>query len=134
MVRLGVIREWKLQSVFPSTKGNCSENTKVLKQVVERGEEATTSPKGLNYLKTKRRSEWRWTQRSVTVPQRQNYRSRKKGRRCKATDSSAMGLAVSWYRRGKTFVESSIPRSHRGRALVVKGAEEAENVEANSKY
>ncbi|RWW90507.1 hypothetical protein BHE74_00000415 [Ensete ventricosum] len=37
---------------------NCSENTNVLKQVVERGEEATTSPKGLSYRKAKRRSKW----------------------------------------------------------------------------
>ncbi|RZS14842.1 hypothetical protein BHM03_00046591 [Ensete ventricosum] len=31
-------------------------------------------------------------------------------------------------------VESSIPCSHGGRALVVKGAEEVENAKANSKY
>ncbi|RZS12099.1 hypothetical protein BHM03_00043494 [Ensete ventricosum] len=50
-------RQVKGQSrvVFPLTKGNCSENIEVLKQVVERGEEATTtSPEGLNYLKVKR--------------------------------------------------------------------------------
>ncbi|RZR88106.1 hypothetical protein BHM03_00015627 [Ensete ventricosum] len=35
---------------------------------------------------------------------------------------------------GGTSVESLIPCSHRGRALVVKGAEEVENAEANSKY
>ncbi|RRT33850.1 hypothetical protein B296_00024116 [Ensete ventricosum] len=35
---------------------------------------------------------------------------------------------------GGTFVELSIPYSHRGRALVVKGTEEVENTEANSKY
>ncbi|RWW11137.1 hypothetical protein GW17_00025277 [Ensete ventricosum] len=39
----------------------------VSKQVVERGEEATTSPVGLNYPKVKRRLERRWTQRSTTV-------------------------------------------------------------------
>ncbi|RRT36165.1 hypothetical protein B296_00033924 [Ensete ventricosum] len=50
----------------------------------------------------------------------------------KATDRRAMGLGVSWYHRGGTSVESSIPCSHGGRALVVKGAEEVENVEANS--
>ncbi|RWW24246.1 hypothetical protein GW17_00011473 [Ensete ventricosum] len=55
----------------------------------------------------------------------------KKGCRCEATDSSAMGLAAPWYRRGGTSVESSIPC---GRALVVKGAEEVENAKANSKY
>ncbi|RWW55094.1 hypothetical protein BHE74_00038285 [Ensete ventricosum] len=52
---------------------------------------------------------------------------------CKTTDSSAMGLVAPWYRRGGTSVESSIPCSHRGRAFVVKGAEEVENAEANSK-
>ncbi|RRT62870.1 hypothetical protein B296_00032837 [Ensete ventricosum] len=36
--------------------------------------------------------------------------------------------------KGGTFVESPIPWSHRSRALVVKGVEEVENVEANSKY
>ncbi|RRT34847.1 hypothetical protein B296_00052470 [Ensete ventricosum] len=35
---------------------------------------------------------------------------------------------------GGTSVESSIPCSHEGRALVVKGAEEVENAKANSKY
>ncbi|RWV79645.1 hypothetical protein GW17_00059190 [Ensete ventricosum] len=52
----------------------------------------------------------------------------------KATDSRAMGLAAPWYRRGGTSVESSIPCSHGGRALVVKGAGEVENAKANSKY
>ncbi|RWW08607.1 hypothetical protein GW17_00027941 [Ensete ventricosum] len=54
-------------------------------------------------------------------------------RRCKATNSNAIGLVAPW-RRGETSVESSIPCSHRGRALVVKGAEEVKNTEANSKY
>ncbi|RRT31538.1 hypothetical protein B296_00057097 [Ensete ventricosum] len=53
---------------------------------------------------------------------------------CKAMDSRAMGLAAPWYRRGGTSVESSIPCSHGGRALVVKGAKEVENAKANSKY
>ncbi|RZS04929.1 hypothetical protein BHM03_00035334 [Ensete ventricosum] len=44
-----------------------------------------------------------------------------------------MGLEALGYRRGGTSVESSIPCSHGGRALVVKGAEEVENAEANSK-
>ncbi|RRT85855.1 hypothetical protein B296_00007579 [Ensete ventricosum] len=61
-------------------------------------------------------------------------RSRRKGRRCEATYSSAMGLAAPWYRRGETFMESSISCSHGGRALVVKGAGEVENEEANSNY
>ncbi|RZS05998.1 hypothetical protein BHM03_00036577 [Ensete ventricosum] len=38
----------------------------VLKQVVERGEEATTSSVGLSYPKAKRQLERRWTRRSVT--------------------------------------------------------------------
>ncbi|RWV87792.1 hypothetical protein GW17_00050180 [Ensete ventricosum] len=53
---------------------------------------------------------------------------------CKATDSWVMGLAAPWYRRGGTSVESSIPCSHGGRALVVKEAEEVENAKAKSKY
>ncbi|RZR74114.1 hypothetical protein BHM03_00032211 [Ensete ventricosum] len=53
---------------------------------------------------------------------------------CKSTDSRAMGLAAPWYYRGGTSVESSIPCSHGGRALVVKWAEEVENAKANSKY
>ncbi|RZS14046.1 hypothetical protein BHM03_00045700, partial [Ensete ventricosum] len=59
--------------------------------------------------KAKRRLERRWTRRSTTVPQRRIYRSRRKGCRCKSTDSRAMGLAAPWYRRGGTSVESSIP-------------------------
>ncbi|RRT84778.1 hypothetical protein B296_00002415 [Ensete ventricosum] len=46
----------------------------------------------------------------------------------KIMDSRAMGLAAPWYRRGGTSVELSIPYSHRGRALVVKGAEEPNNL------
>ncbi|RZR86508.1 hypothetical protein BHM03_00013727 [Ensete ventricosum] len=53
---------------------------------------------------------------------------------CNSMDSRAMGLAAPWYRRGGTSVESSIPCSHGGRALVVNGAEEVENAKANSKY
>ncbi|RRT76582.1 hypothetical protein B296_00009858 [Ensete ventricosum] len=54
--------------------------------------------------------------------------------RCEATDSRAMSLVAPWYRRGRTSVELSILCSHGGRALVVKGAEEVKNAEANSKY
>ncbi|RZR70485.1 hypothetical protein BHM03_00000095 [Ensete ventricosum] len=104
------------------------------KSVGKANEEATTSQKGLSYPKAKRRSERKWTRRSATVSQRRIYRSRRKGRRCKATDSRAMGLAAPWYRKGGTSIESSIPCSHGERVLVVKGAEEVENVEINSKY
>ena len=45
---------------------DCLENTEVLKQEVERGEEATTSPEGLSYPKSSNQLEWRWTRRSVT--------------------------------------------------------------------
>ncbi|RWW72738.1 hypothetical protein BHE74_00019447 [Ensete ventricosum] len=63
----------------------CSHSLKGARQVrgqsrvVERGEEATMSPVGLNYPKVKRRLERRWTRRSTTVLQRQIYRSRRKG-------------------------------------------------------
>ncbi|RRT53063.1 hypothetical protein B296_00023636 [Ensete ventricosum] len=113
---------------------NCLEKTEVLKQVVERGEEATMNPEGLSYPKAECRLERRWTRRSATVPQRRTYRLRRKGCRCKSTDSRAMGSTAPWYRRGGTSVESSIPCSYGGRALVVKGAEEVKNAEANSKY
>ncbi|RRT57701.1 hypothetical protein B296_00043743 [Ensete ventricosum] len=53
---------------------------------------------------------------------------------CKTTDSRAMSLATLWYPRDGTSLESSILCSHRGRALVMKVAEEVENAEANSKY
>ncbi|RZR83748.1 hypothetical protein BHM03_00010444 [Ensete ventricosum] len=46
---------------------NYSENIKVLKQGVERGEEAITSPEDLNYPKTKYRLECGWTRRRVMV-------------------------------------------------------------------
>ncbi|RRT33003.1 hypothetical protein B296_00044975 [Ensete ventricosum] len=54
--------------------------------------------------------------------------------KCKTTDSRAIGLVAPCYRRGETFVEPSIFCSHGERALVVKGVEEVENVEVNSKY
>ncbi|RRT37886.1 hypothetical protein B296_00039185 [Ensete ventricosum] len=103
-------------------------------EVVERGEKVTMSPAGLSYPKAKCQLERRWTQRSTRVPYRQIYQSQRKGCRCKATDSWAMGLAAPWYHRGGTSVESSISCSHGGRALVVKEAEEVENAKAKSKY
>ncbi|RRT48847.1 hypothetical protein B296_00040814 [Ensete ventricosum] len=51
-----------------------------------------------------------------------------------ATDSRVMGSAVPWYYRDGTSVELSIPCSHGGRALVIIGAEEVENAEANFQY
>ncbi|RRT32604.1 hypothetical protein B296_00051220 [Ensete ventricosum] len=116
--------------------GGCDhrEEVRLQVQVVERGKEATMSPVGLSYPKVKRRLERRWTRRNTIVPQRRIYRSRRKGCRCKVMDSWVIGLVAPWYRRGGTSVESSIPCSHGGRALVVKGAEEVENAKANSKY
>ncbi|RRT36932.1 hypothetical protein B296_00036928 [Ensete ventricosum] len=79
------------------------------------------------------RSSWRVRllqySHSLTEPDKLEDRAE-----CKAMDSRAMGLAAPWYRRGGTFVESSIPCSYGGRALVVKGAEEVEDTKANSKY
>ncbi|RRT39082.1 hypothetical protein B296_00037642 [Ensete ventricosum] len=49
-------------------KGNCLESTGVLMQVVERGEEVTTSLEGLSCPKVKRQSERRWTRRNAIVP------------------------------------------------------------------
>ncbi|RWV83925.1 hypothetical protein GW17_00054403 [Ensete ventricosum] len=115
------VRDDHAKFVFPTTKGSCLENIEVLKQVVEKGEEATTSPEGLSYPKAKRQLERKWTRRSGTVPHRRIYRSRRKGHICKATDSRAMGSAAPWYRRGGTSVESLIPCSHGGRALVIRG-------------
>ncbi|RWV97687.1 hypothetical protein BHE74_00019131 [Ensete ventricosum] len=45
-------------------------------------------------------------------------------------DQELLGASL----RGGTSMESSIPCSHGGRALVVKGAEEMENAETNSKH
>ncbi|RRT66229.1 hypothetical protein B296_00039364 [Ensete ventricosum] len=113
---------------------NCLENTEVLKKVVERGEEATMSTEGLSYPNAKRCSKRRWTRRSATVSQRRIYRSRRNGRRCKATDSRAMGLTTPWFRRGRTSVESSIPCSYGGRVLVVKGGREGGEYRVKLKY
>ncbi|RWW41950.1 hypothetical protein BHE74_00052532 [Ensete ventricosum] len=69
------------------------------------------------------------------VTQEWIYRLRRKGYRCKSTDSKAMGLLGStMVPQRRDSVESSIPCSQGGRALVVKGAEEVENTKANSKY
>ncbi|RWW71288.1 hypothetical protein BHE74_00020978 [Ensete ventricosum] len=72
---IGYRRQRMRVIIFPLTKRNCSENTEVLKQVVERGEEAMMSPQGLSNPKPKRRSEWRRPQRSATVLQRWIYHS-----------------------------------------------------------
>ncbi|RWW49614.1 hypothetical protein BHE74_00044191 [Ensete ventricosum] len=92
------------------------------------------STKGLNYLKSKAS-----VRKEVDLEECYNAIEAdlpivEKRCRCKATNSRAMGLAVPWYHRGETSVESSIPCSHGGRALVMKGAEEVDNTEVNSKY
>ncbi|RRT74207.1 hypothetical protein B296_00032574 [Ensete ventricosum] len=95
--------------------------------------EKTTSLEGLSYPKAKRSSEWNWTRRSATVPQRRIYQLQRKGRRYVTTDNSIIGLVMPCYRKGETSVKSSIPCSYGGRALVMKGAEEVENAKANYK-
>ncbi|RRT49595.1 hypothetical protein B296_00052291 [Ensete ventricosum] len=44
------------------------------------------------------------------------------------------GLGNAMVPQRRDFLESSIPCYHGGRALVVKGVEKIENIEANSKY
>ncbi|RRT39152.1 hypothetical protein B296_00024152 [Ensete ventricosum] len=66
----------------------------------------------LSYPKEKRRLKRRWTRRSTTMPQKRIYRSRRKGCRCKTTDSRVMGLAAPWY------AEVGLPLSHRSLALM----------------
>ncbi|RRT51144.1 hypothetical protein B296_00008993 [Ensete ventricosum] len=96
----------------------CSHSLKGARQVrgqsrvVERGEEATTSPVGLIYRKAKHQLERRWTRRSTIVPHRRIYRSRRKGCRYKSTDSRAR----AWQRHGTAKVELSW--SHRSLALM----------------
>ncbi|RWW58718.1 hypothetical protein BHE74_00034392 [Ensete ventricosum] len=106
MLRPGVTQEWVEEGELPRerTKNRrwrrpydvLAEAThgEVVVRVVERGEKATTSPVELSYPKAKHRLERRWTRRSTTVPQRRIYQSRRKGCRCRATDSRAMGLAA----------------------------------------
>ncbi|RRT38948.1 hypothetical protein B296_00048009, partial [Ensete ventricosum] len=100
----------------------------VLKQVVKRGKEATTSPVKLNYPKSSiSRMEVNFEERHSTIEA--NLLITKKGHRCETIDSKVMGMAAPWYHRGKTF----LVLMERER-LIVKGAEEIENVEANYKY
>ncbi|RWW76651.1 hypothetical protein BHE74_00015248 [Ensete ventricosum] len=146
MFRLGVTREWVDEGQLPKerTQSEVAEalrcvdkghtwRDRMSKQAVERGEEATMSPEGLSYPKSKASVKKEVDSEECPVSQKRIYRSRRKRLKCKATDCRAMGLAAPWYCRGGTFVESSIPCSH-GRALVVKGAEEVANAKANSKY
>ncbi|RZR81993.1 hypothetical protein BHM03_00008329 [Ensete ventricosum] len=88
----------QMKALIVSIWGLCTTEGVVRLQVpvVERGEKATTSPVELSYPKAKHRLERRWTRRSTTVPQRRIYQSRRKGCRCRATDSRAMGLAAPW--------------------------------------
>ncbi|RWW57928.1 hypothetical protein BHE74_00035256 [Ensete ventricosum] len=92
------------------------------------------SPEGINYLKSKASVRKEVDSEECYNAVEADLPIVEKRCRCKATDSRVMGLAVSWYHRGGTSVESSIPCSHGGRALVMKGAEEVENAEVNSKY
>ena len=104
-----------VQSVFPSTRRSCLENTEVLKQGVERGEEATMSPEGLSYPKSSNQLEWRWTQRSATETSLLIVKER---------DTEAKRRIVgpwAWQRHGIAEAglpcKSLIPCSHGGRAL-----------------
>ncbi|RZS27962.1 hypothetical protein BHM03_00061506 [Ensete ventricosum] len=82
---------------------------------LRRYKEKTTSLEGLSYPKAKRSSEWNWTRRSATVPQRRIYQLQRKGRRCETMDNSIMGLAVPCYRRGTKYaVCGAIPFLLRG--------------------
>ncbi|RRT41351.1 hypothetical protein B296_00047975 [Ensete ventricosum] len=102
--------------------------------MVKRGEGATTSPVGLSYRKVKASIRKAVDSEEHHSAAKANLPIAKEGMQMQIMDSKAIGLAAPWYLRGRTFVESSIPCSHRGRALVVKGAEEVENAKANSKY
>ncbi|RWW46641.1 hypothetical protein BHE74_00047416 [Ensete ventricosum] len=103
----------------------CSHSLKGARQV--RGQSRLIYPKSKASVRKEVDSEEHHSAAEVDLPIA-------KGCRCKATDSRAMGLAAPWYRRGGTSVESSIPCSHGGRALVVKEAKEVENAKANFKY
>ncbi|RZS15730.1 hypothetical protein BHM03_00047604 [Ensete ventricosum] len=123
MFRPGVTQEWADEGELPKVGLSfgllqCSHSLKGARpirgqsRVVEMGEEATTSPVGLSYPKVKHRLERRWTRRSTIVPQRWIYRSRRKGCRCKATDSRTISLATPWY------AKAGLPWSHRSLALM----------------
>ncbi|RWW50583.1 hypothetical protein BHE74_00043141 [Ensete ventricosum] len=77
--------------------GKSEDKTEGVEVGGRKGRRSELSPEGLSYPKAKRRPELRWTRRSATMTQRRIYRSRKKRRRCEATDSNAMGLAAPWY-------------------------------------
>ncbi|RRT36826.1 hypothetical protein B296_00042152, partial [Ensete ventricosum] len=104
----GAKDEGSLEAHAPYLKDAFDEVTKVI-QLAE-------AKLGLGYLST--------GQENAEAGTLEEYATVLSFELCKATDSMAMGLAVPWYRRGRTSVESSIPCSHGGRALVVKRAEE----------
>ncbi|RWV89580.1 hypothetical protein GW17_00048266 [Ensete ventricosum] len=55
-----------LKTTTPQISADGASGGMVSHKVVERGDEATTSPEGLNYPKAKHPLEWRWTRRSAT--------------------------------------------------------------------
>ena len=83
--------------------------------MVKRDNKATTSPEGLNYKKKKSLIEVDSEECHNAVET--DLPIAKKRSRCEVTNSRAMGIIVSWYQRGKTFVESSIPCSPGGRVI-----------------
>ncbi|RRT46348.1 hypothetical protein B296_00042221 [Ensete ventricosum] len=73
--------DWRvglLQYLYSLKGARCLENIEVLNQVVERGEEATTSPEGLSDPKVKHRLKRRWTRKSAIVLLRHIYRSQRR--------------------------------------------------------
>ncbi|RWW26894.1 hypothetical protein GW17_00008708 [Ensete ventricosum] len=105
MLRSGLTQEWVDEGELPRER---TKNRRWSKGARKR----RRVRRGSATQKTKCWLERTWTRRSATVPQRQIYQSRRKGRRCKATDNRVMGLTALWYRRGGTSVESSISCSH----------------------
>ncbi|RZR97388.1 hypothetical protein BHM03_00026560 [Ensete ventricosum] len=101
MLRPGVTQEWVNEEMIGAAGELDCFSAHIRLREPDKSEDKA------DYPRAKRQSERRWTRRSVTVPQRRIYRSRRNECRCKATDSMAMGLAAPLYRRGGTSMESS---------------------------
>ena len=92
-----------VQSVFPSTRRSCLENTEVLKQGGSKG--ARKRRRVQRDLATQNQASVRMDVDSEECHGDISIDCEEKGFRGEATDSSAVGITAPWYRRGGTSVK-----------------------------